>query len=89
MSRPVFDNSQAILEGWSIFDCDGSSNGRWQLQKCDDLNVFADDLFAWRFVVEQARLGSTYHEMTLLFLKQFNRDEYETIIATVDRKAVA
>lgn len=30
-----FDNAKAHQEGWGIFDCDGSTNGRWQICQID------------------------------------------------------
>jgi hypothetical protein len=50
-----FDNTQANSEGWGIFDCDGSSNGPWQLQKCDELGIFEFDSDAWLFVYNKAQ----------------------------------
>jgi hypothetical protein len=81
MADPIFDNSQAVKEGWSIFDCAGSDNGRWQLQKCDDKNEFLTDLQAWDFVREKAAAGSLYHALTLLFLKQHNQCEWDMIMS--------
>jgi hypothetical protein len=75
MTDPVFDNTQAEQEGWSIFECHGSDNGLWQLQKCDDARVFASDQEAWAHVVDSADAGSAYHKLAILFLETFNPEE--------------
>lgn len=74
-----FDNTQAYTEGWLIADCDGSDNGRWQLQKIDDDNVFPDDGDAWRFVNERALAGSAYHQSALDWLAENCQQEFECI----------
>lgn len=89
MNDPVFDTGQAFAEGWSIFDCDGSANGRWQLQKVDESDEFDSDLAAWQHVVKQARSGSQYHINALDFLLKHNRLEHDTVVDTVLGKAVA
>jgi hypothetical protein len=76
---PEFDNSQAIDEGWSIFKCYGSDNGPYQLQCCDDDDVFTKDEQAWRFVVDQARMGSEYHKKALQYLRDYNLMELHSI----------
>jgi hypothetical protein len=76
---PEFDNSQAINEGWSIFTCYGSENGRYQLQCCDDDDVFVADAQAWKFVVEQAQVGSEYHKAALQYLRDYNPMEIQAI----------
>ena len=81
MTNPVFDNTQAEQEGWSIFDCAGSDNGRWQLQKCDDKHVFMSDLNAWDFVRQMADAGSAYHVEALRFLQEHNRCEWDLIMS--------
>jgi hypothetical protein len=79
MDDPFFDNSQAVREGWSIFDCSGSDNGRWQLQKCDDSDKCSTDLVAWDHVRTAADAGSEYHASALKFLEQHNPDEFRLI----------
>lgn len=65
-----FDNTHdADAEGWGIFECSGSANGRHQLCKVDDRETLADDAAAWRFVVAKAREGSAYHRRALDFLR--------------------
>ncbi|KFG99069.1 hypothetical protein GQ56_0101020 [Burkholderia paludis] len=74
-----FDNEQAVGEGWSIFTCDGSECGRYQLQCCDDDDVFLNDYVAWKFVVDQARVGSEYHKKALAYLREHNPMEIHAI----------
>jgi hypothetical protein len=58
-----FDNSQAFSEGWLIADCYGSDNGRWQLQKLDETDIFPDDQSAWRHVERTDSSGTiTYRD---------------------------
>jgi hypothetical protein len=72
---PEFDNSQAVKEGWSIFTCDGSDNGPYQLQCCDDDDVFEKDVQAWQYVVQCAKGGSEYHKKALDYLREHNPAE--------------
>jgi hypothetical protein len=62
----VFDNAQAVAEGWDLFDVDG----RIQLQRIDapeldgsgyDEPKFASDADALIFVALQAHAGAAYH----------------------------
>lgn len=89
MTGPMFDNGKAVDEGWSIFECFGSENGRWQLQKLDDAGKFNTDIDAWRLVLDYADAGSEYHQQALQFLKDNNPMEYDCIIDTIRRKAIA
>jgi hypothetical protein len=88
-NRVHFDNTQAFDQGWGIFDCDGSENGPWQLQKLDESDLLRNDLEAWRLVTDHANAGSEYHQKALQFLAEHNPLEHNTIIDTVNRKAVA
>jgi hypothetical protein len=76
---PEFDNSQAINEGWSIFTCYCTDNGPYQLQCCDDDDVFVSDEKAWKFVVDQANAGSEYHKSALAYLREHNPMEIQAI----------
>jgi hypothetical protein len=89
MTEPVFDNNQSADEGWCISECFGSANGPWQLQKCDEQDVFKTDIEAWRFVVDCAEAGSEYHKQALQFLKDHNRTEHDCIVDTIKRRAIA
>jgi hypothetical protein len=63
----AFDNSQALNEGWDLFDVDG----RLQLLMLDDPGAcdgldytepkFQSDVAALLFVAQQALEGSRYH----------------------------
>lgn len=52
-----FDNTQAMKEGWALFEVDG----RYQLQRDDEADVFASDADAHIHVALQAHNGSAYH----------------------------
>jgi hypothetical protein len=89
MTTPTFDINQAVDEGWCISECHGSENGPWQLQKCDERDKFMNDMQAWRHVVDYAEAGSEYHQKALQFLQDHNPVEYDCIIDTMARKAIA
>lgn len=74
-----FDNTQAFEEGWGIFDCEGSENDQWQLQKSDEDAVFASDEDAWLFVVDHAIAGSAYHIAALDWLERHAPMELDCI----------
>ncbi|MFN3623980.1 MAG: hypothetical protein ACK4TP_07950 [Hyphomicrobium sp.] len=91
MSEPNFDNTQAFDEGWGIFDCDGSENGPWQIQRIDNPEdmeppppyaepVFLLDDHAWDFVRREAAKGSAYHKAALDFICEHNPQEYNLIM---------
>lgn len=46
----VAQSLEARAAGWDIFDCDGSDNGRVQLCRCDEAEVFEDDNAVWAHV---------------------------------------
>lgn len=77
------DSYAADQEGWNIFDCDGSSNAAWQLQKCDETARWRTDTDAWWYVVLNAMLGKGLHLRALDFLWQTAPDEYICIMAWV------
>lgn len=52
-----WDEAQAILEGWNLFDVEG----RWQLQRDDEAKKFESDAEAIIFVAGKANEGSDYH----------------------------
>ncbi|WP_439357911.1 hypothetical protein [Bradyrhizobium sp. DASA03007] len=89
MIGSAFDNGQAIDEGWSIFECFGSENGPWQIQKMDDAGKFNTDIDVWRLVVTYADAGSVYHQRALQFIKDNNPMEYDCIVDTIRRRAIA
>jgi hypothetical protein len=82
-------SSAAIAEGWEIFDCDGSSNGRWQVDMLDDPAEWAqinggvlpprldDDQHAWALVAN----GTLPHHLAArAFLQAHNPPEYELVM---------
>lgn len=83
----TFLNTHPAEEGWGIFDCDGSENGRWQLCRDDAMDVFPSDDEAWVFVVEQAVAGSAYHQDALAFLEQNNPEEHHGILEFVAKSS--
>lgn len=87
--RATFDNAIAFDQGWGIFECHGSENGPWQLQKLDESSRFRNDLEAWRLVVDYSKAGSEYHKKALAFLAANNPIEHDCIIDTVNRRALA
>ncbi|RQH02736.1 hypothetical protein [Paraburkholderia dinghuensis] len=80
-----FDDNRAMQEGWSIFDCEGSANGPWQLQRIDEDEKFMSDGAAWEFVVQQAHVGSVYHASVLNCLYDQNRIEFDSIFRWIIR----
>lgn len=74
-----FDNGPAGEEGWGIFDCEGSENGPYQLQRFDEEAIFEDDAQAWKFVADKAKAGSEYHVSAFAYLKANNPIEYDSI----------
>jgi hypothetical protein len=79
----MFDNKQAISEGWDIFEVDneaGQLKPQVQLQKCYDAEIFADDGDAWLFVRERAAEGSAYHQAALSLIKERSPAEYKSIM---------
>ena len=55
------DSIAATAEGWDVFECIGSDNGPWQLQRDDELEVFEDDPAAWVHVWDKAMRESPLH----------------------------
>jgi hypothetical protein len=75
-----FDDTQAVSEGWSIVETDGSENGPYQLQKIDEFDKFKSDDEAWLYVYRRANEGSAYHQQALAYLDDNNPKEYEALI---------
>ncbi len=80
---------QAQKEGWDIFECSGSSDGPWQIQRIDFPDewpgldhhqpLFEDDADAWMHVRAKAAEGSFLHRRALAFVRENNPLEYERI----------
>lgn len=79
MDQPDFDNTQAADEGWGVFECDGSDNGPWQIQRDDEAELFEDDDAVWLHVLQRAKAGSDYHQAALGFVKEHNPIEASNI----------
>ncbi|MEE9481804.1 hypothetical protein [Methylobacterium ajmalii] len=92
---PDFDNTQAHQEGWAIFDCAGSGNGRWQICRIDcpaewnegdpgylpfEDAQFENDGAAWNHVVSRALAGSEYHRDALACVSLHNPKEWKAIL---------
>ncbi|KUL94303.1 hypothetical protein DK26_14900 [Bosea sp. WAO] len=73
---PEFDNTQADAEGWGIYECDGSSNGPYQICRDDEAAVFASDDAAWRHVIDGATAGSAYHIRAMDYIREHNPAEW-------------
>lgn len=90
MSMPEWtaeDAAMADAEGWGIFECFGSDNGPWQLQKFDDPDITDDAPTPYPFLTDtdvwvRVRTGTTpLHRKALAFLSEHNPQEYRAIIA--------
>jgi hypothetical protein len=73
--QEMFDNTQASKEGWSIFSTN-DAHRPFQLQRCDEAEIFPDDLAAWSYVARQILRGSEYHQSAILFLAKHSPREY-------------
>jgi hypothetical protein len=92
---PVWEDTHseaATAEGWDIFDCEGSENGPWQVQKIDDLEgattasgfVVPDlmqDLVAWRLVVAGK---APHHIAARAFIQHHNRREWLAMLGAAE-----
>lgn len=58
---PLRCQARAHDEGWGLFEVDG----RWQLQRSDDRNVFPTDADAVCYVADRAQGGSPYHRAAI------------------------
>lgn len=81
---------KAVAEGWTIFECEGSAYGRWQIQRLDDpLNAeqgygianvpdLVDDEAAMRIVA----LGTEPHHVAAReFLRLHSPQEYDALVS--------
>jgi len=84
----------ARAEGWDIFECDGSANGPWQVQRFDDARYHTltdgshppqlnDDDAAWVLVASRVK---PHHVAALAFLQANNPQEYDHIVAFASRR---
>lgn len=71
----------ARAEGWDIFDCSGSSYGRWQISKIDEPDnglALADDGEAWRIVLHGTE---PHHALARCFIRQHEPMHWDEICA--------
>lgn len=68
-----WDNTQAETEGWSIFSA--NTGPEFQIQRDDEMAIFAEDKDAWSHVIGQANTGSDYHQRAIHFLHRNAPDE--------------
>lgn len=83
------DRLAALREGWNLWDCEGSDNGRTQLCRTDSPDgedepgePLADDDAAFQLVVAGARAGSALHAKALRLVEKHNPGEAEVIRKT-------
>lgn len=73
----------AIREGWDVFECSGSSNGAWQIQRIDspedvvgfdvEIPLLLNDEAAWRIVCEGT---APHHIAAREFIRSENPAEF-------------
>lgn len=81
------EHSQAATrEGWDIFECSGSSNGDWQIQRIDnpedaegsdfEIPALPDDEAAWRIVCKGT---APHHVAAREFIRSANPKEFDAM----------
>lgn len=82
----IADNLAALREGWNLWDCDGSDDGRTQLCRTDSPDgedepdePLADDDTACRLVLTRANAGSALHLKALQLVEKHNPVEAAAI----------
>lgn len=79
----VAHDAAAALEGWGIFECDGSENGPWQIQKFDASEdhpgspQLSNDDDAWRLVLQG---DLPHHAAAIEFMKAHNEAEHVALL---------
>ena len=73
------DSDIAESEHWNVFECSGSDNGPWQIQKVDEADSWGDDTDVWLHVVRRAYAGSETHLRALRYVAAHNPTEFEAI----------
>lgn len=63
MRWDIEDSAAARKEGWDVFHV---NSDHYEIQKCDDLEMFAEDPFAVFHVYDLALTGSPLHRKALL-----------------------
>lgn len=67
---------QAKKEGWGLFECFGSTHGKWQVQHFDE-GPLKNDAEAWDIIVNGDK---PHHKSLLYFIRYFNPSEYNRIV---------
>lgn len=81
----------ALLEGWNIFECNGSQYGPWQIQRLDHADEtpgaaqLESDVDAWDLVLTGA---GAHHAAALKFLRAHNPIDYEALMAHAELRGV-
>ena len=77
----IFDNEQALGEGWGIFDNGGSAGdiGVLRIERDDERAVFPGDKEAWLHVMTRAIAGSAYHRRAVAIVFDDNPNELDFI----------
>jgi len=79
-------NHEADGLGWAIFDCNGSANAPYQLQKDDEAGLFKDDDAVWHHVCSEAEKNPDGLEARALnWLRLNSPDEYRYINSAFPR----
>lgn len=78
----------ALVEGWAIFECDGSAYGRWQVQRIDHVSdcrpvegvvprqlAFDDD--AWKIVMQG---NQPHHIAARAFIRENNPTHWDEML---------
>lgn len=59
------DSALAALEGWDVFHV---NSDQFEIQRCDEADIFTEDPIALFHVYDKALRGSELHRKALLFV---------------------
>jgi hypothetical protein len=65
-------NKLASMEGWSIYDCEGSVDGDWQIQADFSKGILKSDHAAHDYIKMRALEGSIIHAAALGIVSTLN-----------------
>jgi hypothetical protein len=71
------DSKNATIEGWDLYDSEGSQDGCLQIQRNDEQNKLDSDEQAWKIVLNGTE---KHHKKALKLIKNKNIAEYERVI---------
>ena len=79
------DSSDALSQGWDVFDCEGSMNGRWQICMLDEDedSKFDTDPEVWMWMKDHP---TPLTEKAIQFVRENNNLEYNSIIKYITKK---